>query len=164
MMRTITEFKGPRYTCFSNFYPAKVEFEGEEYTSVEHAFHAAKTNDPRRRKAIRLAETPGRAKNMGRKLVLVPDWHEKRVLVMRTLVLSKFTINQDLTLPEKDRIDMRRMLIDTGGAVLVEGNRWHDNFWGICACNGKNASCPVVPAGENNLGQILMSVRDELQW
>jgi ribA/ribD-fused uncharacterized protein len=164
MMRTITQFKGPRYECFSNFYPAKVELDGEEYSSVEHAFHAAKTDNPRQRKAIRLAASPGRAKTMGRRLVLAPDWHEKRVVVMRLLVLSKFTLNEDLSEPATTRLDMRKMLLDTGGAVLIEGNRWHDNFWGICACGGTKETCPTVPAGENHLGQILMSVREELQW
>lgn len=37
-------------------------------------------------------------------------------------------------------------------AELVEGNTWHDTFWGVC--NGK---------GQNHLGRILMRVRAELR-
>ena len=43
------------------------------------------------------------------------------------------------------------MLLDTGGAVLIEGNTWNDTFWG--ACNGK---------GLNHLGRILMTLRHDL--
>lgn len=31
---------------------------------------------------------------------------------------------------------------------VIEGNQWHDTFWGVC--NG---------VGQNNLGQILMDTR-----
>jgi predicted NAD-dependent protein-ADP-ribosyltransferase YbiA (DUF1768 family) len=40
----------------------------------------------------------------------------------------------------------------TGDRKLVEGNYWHDTFWGVC--NG---------VGENYLGEILMHVRQELR-
>ena len=41
------------------------------------------------------------------------------------------------------------MLKATGDAVLVEGNWWRDDFWGVY--EGK---------GQNILGKILMIVRD----
>jgi hypothetical protein len=42
----------------------------------------------------------------------------------------------------------------TGNTELVEGNHWHDTFWGVDATTGE---------GDNGLGQILMQVRMELE-
>ena len=47
---------------------------------------------------------------------------------------------------------LRRRLIATGDAELMEGNDWGDRFWGVC--RGK---------GENRLGKILMKVRAEIR-
>jgi len=49
-----------------------------------------------------------------------------------------------------------QMLLDTGSQELVEGNVWHDNFWGNCTCS----KCPEP--GENHLGKLLMKIRSEL--
>jgi predicted NAD-dependent protein-ADP-ribosyltransferase YbiA (DUF1768 family) len=48
--------------------------------------------------------------------------------------------------------ELAQLLIDTDDHELIEGNWWHDYFWGVC--NGK---------GENHLGKILMDVREELK-
>ena len=79
---------------------------------------------------------------MARTLRLRPNWEEKKVSIMREIVLAKFTQNEELG----------RKLVKTGSAVLQEGNYWGDTFWGIC--KGK---------GGNWLGRILMEVREELQ-
>lgn len=42
--------------------------------------------------------------------------------------------------------------LDTGNRHLEECNTWNDRYWGTV--NGK---------GENNLGKILMRIRDELR-
>ena len=47
---------------------------------------------------------------------------------------------------------MSNKLLGTGDTYLEEGNTWNDTFWGVC--NG---------VGENNLGRILMEVREELR-
>ena len=47
------------------------------------------------------------------------------------------------------------MLLATGGEELIEGNWWHDNFFGVCTCG------PCDGKGKNNLGKILMRVREE---
>ena len=50
--------------------------------------------------------------------------------------------------------ELLQKLIDTGDEELVEGNTWHDNFWGNCTCE----KCRDIP-GENHLGKILMDIR-----
>ena len=52
---------------------------------------------------------------------------------------------------------LRQMLLDTGDAILIEGNFWHDNFFGSCTC----PKCGNK--GQNNLGKLLMQIRDEMK-
>lgn len=138
-MKKINQFRDD-YAFLSNMYDCPVTFEGLTYGSSEAAFQAAKCENQRDR--IPFTHLTGReAKRKGRKVVLRKDWDAVRLSVMETVVRNKFTENPDL----KDK------LLATGNAVLIEGNHWHDTFWGIC--DG---------VGENHLGQILMNVRKEL--
>ena len=41
--------------------------------------------------------------------------------------------------------------------MLIEGNYWHDNYWGNCLC----PKCKEIE-GQNQLGKILMKVRSTL--
>jgi hypothetical protein len=118
------------------------------FPTVEHAYQAAKSLDPAEREKIRGASTPGLARKMGRKLTPRLDWADIKVGVMRDLVWQKF----------EGRADLQRLLMATGGADLVEGNTWHDNFWGDCRC----PRCQGV-TGENWLGRLLMEVRARLR-
>lgn len=136
---TITRFSGD-HAFLSNFYPATVTWLGVEfYPTVEHAYQAAKTEDPQGREMIRQATTPGIAKRLGRKVPMRRDWDEIKLNVMLNLVHQKFY----------DHDDLRRMLLDTGDQMLIEGNTWGDTFWGV-----------YKGFGYNHLGHILMQVRD----
>ena len=42
----------------------------------------------------------------------------------------------------------------TGLEEIVEGNYWHDNYWGNCTCD----KCKNIE-GQNKLGKILMKIR-----
>lgn len=134
----ITEFQGP-YRFLSNFYPSRVMFEGHVYPCVEHAFVAAKTLDPAKRRTIQNFTTPVMAKRYGKTVELRHDWPTVRLGIMEYLVRQKF---DDPTLKKK--------LLETGDLYIQEGNNWGDTFWGVC--KGK---------GANHLGKILMKVRDE---
>lgn len=142
-MQIIDSFRGEHY-FLSNFYPAQVPFRGVVFPSSEHAFMAAKTDNPDSFRAILNAPTPGDAKKLGRKVPLIADWDTVRYVVMYEVLLSKFTHNADL----------RARLLATRGALLVEGNTWHDQTWGSCTCPQHED----VP-GDNALGVILMSLR-----
>ena len=145
--RSIDDFQGD-YAFLSNFAPAPVRLNGVQYPTVEHAYQAAKTLEPAEREKIRGASTPGLARKMGRKVAKRPDWPDLKVDLMRDLVRQKFEGQRDL----------KKSLLATGDAELVEGNTWHDNFWGNCRC----ARCASTP-GQNWLGRILMDVRRHLQ-
>jgi ribA/ribD-fused uncharacterized protein len=142
----ITQFSG-MFHFLSNFSPANVKLDGKEYRTTEHAFQAAKTFDEKEREKISKAKTPGEAKRMGRKVKLRPDWNSVRIGVMEDLLRQKFS-----------RPHHKKWLLDTGSKALVEGNTWHDNFWGNCTCSrceNKN--------GQNNLGMLLMKIRTDMQ-
>lgn len=137
----IDSFFGPnRY--LSNYWLVEVELYGVKYPSVEHAYQAAKSMDPAYQQSIRDAETPGKAKKLGKTAVLRPDWESVKVDFMRYLVWNKFSTNESL----------KNKLLATGDAQLIEGNNWGDVFWGVCKGQGHNW-----------LGQILMETRQRLR-
>lgn len=139
-MSAILEFKD-EFRWLSNFWPCKVIFEGLEFNSVEAAYVAAKTKDIKLREVIQTLKTAGECKRFGRSLDLRHDWNDVRLGVMTNLIRQKFAKGSELA----DK------LVSTGSTEIIEGNSWNDTFWGVC--RGK---------GENNLGKIIMMVRDEL--
>lgn len=143
----IRHFRG-KYHFLSNFHTCTIVVPGPHdtdwfYATVEHAFQAAKTTDHDEKEDIRLAETPGAAKVKGRNCTLRADWEKVKLSIMFDLLMIKF---QD----EK----MRQMLLDTGDAELIEGNDWHDYYWGVDDTTWR---------GKNHLGRLLMAVRSVIR-
>ena len=114
------------------------------FGSTEAAFQAAKCKSLDDRKAF-IGKTPAEAKKLGRKVSLREDWDDCKVDVMREILLLKFCS------PTEESKMLAKKLVSTGDAELIEGNYWHDTFWGIC--NGE---------GENHLGKLLMEIREML--
>lgn len=139
-MKIINEFKG-KYDFLSNFSKAKVEMDGVVFPSLEAAYQAAKFDKLGDRLRFRMMPA-NMAKKAGKQAKINPKkWDEKKYGIMLELVRDKFS-----------RSPMKKKLLDTGDAELIEGNWWGDRYWGVC--NG---------SGENNLGKILMQVRDEIR-
>jgi ribA/ribD-fused uncharacterized protein len=136
----VASFEGP-FAFLSNFYPSPIVYEGQRYQTVEHAFQAAKSTDPAERENIRNAPTPGKAKAMGRRVTLRPDWERVKRGVMMECLRLKFADPR-----------LAQQLLKTGEALLEEGNTWGDTYWGKVDGNG-----------ENWLGILLMRVREELR-
>lgn len=136
-----------KYAFLSNFYSSPISpfNDGIVYPTVEHAFQAYKTTDINKRKEIAAQPTPGKAKRLGRHVEIRDDWQEIRINVMYAALKEKF---KDLELQTK--------LLSTGNAELIEGNTWSDNFWGDCHC----PKCRDIK-GENNLGKLLMKIRED---
>ena len=138
----IKEFQGNK-RWLSNFAPVKIELEGRTYSSVEHAYMSAKSNDDSWKKfCANEKNTAGQVKRASRNIQLVDDWETKKLDVMEECVRQKF--NQE---PYKTK------LLETGKKHIQEGNRWGDKFWGVCLKTNK---------GLNHLGRLIMQVRDEL--
>jgi ribA/ribD-fused uncharacterized protein len=141
----INDFRGRHY-FLSNFYRHPVRIGGDVFPTAEHCYQALKAVDPRDRAWVISSETPLVAKQRGRKVRVVDYWSDVRVLVMEQVLAAKFA----------DR-DLAARLVATHPHTLVEGNTWHDQYWGNCHCG----RCPGD--GENVLGVALMQLRDELR-
>lgn len=129
--------------------------------TAEHAYQAAKFLDPTIHKlvaAARFYDAPNKpvyadgymAKELARAFIetgveVYPDFEISKRTIMLSIVAMKFERNADLA----------ERLLATGDEELVEGNTWGDRYWGIDPVGSRN--------GDNNLGKILMEVRDRLR-
>jgi ribA/ribD-fused uncharacterized protein len=147
----IEGFSG-RYNFLSNFYPVKIVHQGITYPTVEHYYVALKIKNDQQlngryislidcRELISKISTPAKAKQFGNSLKLRKDWDQVKIDVMLWGIREKF----------KDK-DLQVLLLLTGDQILVVTNWWGDKFWGVSGGEG-----------ENNLGKILMKVRDEIR-
>ena len=141
MANVIGRFIG-EYFYLSNYYEVPVTYDSLTYGSAEAAFQAQKILNLDDRKIFTTLKADD-SKKMGRSVILRPDWDDVKLSVMREIIRCKFTQNTCLL----------EQLLKTGNALLIEGNTWHDTFWGVDLKTG---------LGENHLGLILMEVREEI--
>ncbi len=134
------------YHFLSNFYYFPFEHHGYTYKTSEHAYQAAKTDSYTDFIWIAEASTPTLAKQYGRKVKMNKLFEGSKLGIMLNILKSKF-----------EHEEMAKLLKETGDAELIEGNTWHDNYWGNCSC-GK---CHYKE-GQNKLGTLLMNIRAKL--
>ena len=140
MSEQITKFRGVN-SFLSNFYYSPVYYNGIRFSTVEHAFQAAKSNDVKTQKLFAIIPTPEKTKKFGKTVQLREDWETVKVPIMKDLLKQKFS-----------KSPLKEMLMKTNGIELVEGNTHGDVYWGVV--NGQ---------GKNTLGKLLMEVRSELK-
>lgn len=152
----IETFDHTKYYFLSNFCPSRIDVPGILFCphvvyamapTVEHAYQACKAATSEDALAVLAEPTPGKAKRHGRDIVLRSDWDVVKDRVMLTLLRIKFADEP-----------FKTWLLETDQEELVEGNTWHDQYWGNCLC-AEHVSIP----GLNKLGTTLMKVRTELQ-
>lgn len=148
----IKEFRG-KNAWASNFAPYGFWYDDIWFPTNEHFYQATKTLNRTHRINISKASRPAIAKWMaspkgykGFKIELRADWEAIKVEVMLWGLRKKF-LNPLLA----------TKLMVTYPKCLIEGNRWHDNYWGDCSC----ARCKNI-LGKNVLGHLLEKVRLEL--
>ena len=128
------------YEFLSNFYPAKIVFEGITYFNAEAAFQAQKCLRPEER--IHFAHLPpNTAKQLGKKVERRADWDDVQCSIMEKILYEKFVQNPALA----------QALLDTGNKTLKKGSYRGDLYWGVNLKTGE---------GENRLGKILMQLRE----
>jgi len=135
----INQFRG-KYFFLSNFYPCEIIYKELLYKNAESAFQSAKTLDMNKRKQFCELD-PYIAKKKGRNIKLRSDWEIVKEIIMKEILIDKFTRN----------LDLKEKLINTGIEYLMEGNDHRDYYWGVYNCKGKN-----------RLGYILMEIRDDI--
>ena len=144
-MTDILSFRG-KHRWLSNFHPCNVSLDGVSYPSSEHAYQAAKTEDKVLRERIRTG-TAAESKKLAKSFSLPESWNEKKLVVMEELLNQKFS---------NSNLELQALLKETSGEI-VEGNYWHDNFFGVCVCEKCNNQ------GMNHLGKLLMKIRSSIQ-
>ena len=141
MEKAITSFRGD-YGFLSNMHSVPVKWDGRIYQNSEAAFQSAKSMEPEERNTF-CSLNGVTAKRQGKKVLLRKDWEDVKDGIMEEVVRAKFTQNPELA----------KKLVATGDAQLMEGNNWHDTYWGVDS---------RTLEGENHLGVILMKIRAEL--
>lgn len=141
-METIKNFRG-KYNFLSNMFNCNITIDNNVFTNAEAYFQSLKC-----RNLDDVAKFVGiegsKAKQLGKKIDLIDNWNDIRYETMVKVLFAKFNQNEEL----------KQQLIDTYPNELVEGNHWHDNYWGVCSCDKCSGK------GQNSLGIALMQVRD----
>lgn len=144
----VESFSGA-FAFLSNFHEHAFSWESRMAKTVEHHYNAAKTENPAEKSLVYEQPTPGRAKREGQKVTLRDGWDDHlKVGYMESILREKFAPGTALA----------QRLLHTGEALLIEGNVWHDQYWGQCTCEKH-----YHWAGTNTLGQLLMKHRDDLR-
>ncbi len=137
----IEKFEG-EYACFNNAYPCSFEWNGQCWICAEAAYQSSKCK--KAADALRFVKFGAeKAKATSKKVELRDDWEVHSFSCMEEILRAKFL--QKPQLAEK--------LLNTGNRKLVFGNN-KDTFWGVNL---------YTNVGENQLGKMLMRLRDELQ-
>mmetsp|Transcript_99487 Transcript_99487/g.197143 ORF Transcript_99487/g.197143 Transcript_99487/m.197143 type:complete len:408 (+) Transcript_99487:50-1273(+) len=143
------ELRQPYYVTVHD--PETGESDGILYPTSEQAYMAAKTFKLDIRRRISQMQTAAEAKKYCRSHEFKqryqrPDFWDLCVHFMGDILRQKFADPQ-----------LKKMLLETGDAYLMEGNSWGDEFWGKVV---NSSGCLV---GKNNLGKILMDLRSQLR-
>ena len=145
-------------SCFSQWFEADFEIDGETYGSAEHYMMAGKARlfgDEAALARILAARTPAEAKSIGREIRGFDEatWDAERLAIVTRANHAKFGQNPAL----------REFLLGTGDRVLVEASPV-DAIWGIgLAVDHPDAGNPGRWRGLNLLGVALMNVRAVLR-
>lgn len=121
----------------NNFAYSPFFINGLEYKTVEHFYQAHKFSGSHF-EAVRIADTPDKAKKLARTLEYDEEmWNKRKDEVMMQALLAKFDQHPDL----------RNQLLNTGDFKLVEDSE-KDLYWG-----------GAVEGSNNRLGQMLEEIR-----
>jgi len=149
----LNEFK-----MFSNMHEAPIQIDGITFPTVEHYFQWSKAKmfgDAEAQAKILKTSSPKSVKAYGKKVKNFDEeaWKEKRDQVMEVAVKAKLMQHPDIL----------KALRDTGTRPIAEADP-RGKYWGIgTSAETSKAKDPSRWPGENKMGKILMSLRDELK-
>lgn len=152
-MEDILTFTTPKHRWLSNMTYVNIEYDGIVFPSTENFYQAMKYkrgwtfDDSATRKNIRLQISklkPHEAKRFSKENQMTSDvFEEKKLQIMEYAQQQKYS-----------KEPFRSKLLQTGEALLEEGNWWGDKFWGVDI---------KTRQGTNHLGKIIMKIRDQLK-
>jgi ribA/ribD-fused uncharacterized protein len=134
------------YQSLDNWSAHAVNIWGKIFPSSEHAYHYRKHSETAPSIALKIlaAPSPWAAMKIDRQHASKrrKDWDNVKVDIMTEIVIAKVTQNEDV----------RIRLLKTGEKQIFENSPW-DRFWG----RGEDGT------GQNNMGKILMNIREKLK-
>ncbi len=148
---------GVSKSCFSQWYDAPFECEGNSFMTAEHYMMYRKAllfDDCVAARRLLAASNPGEAKAIGREVKNFNQekWDACRFEIVVSGNLAKFSCNPEL----------KEFLLNTGNRVLVEASPV-DKIWGIGLAEDDPAcENPNLWKGANLLGFALMEAREQL--
>jgi ribA/ribD-fused uncharacterized protein len=149
------EDKGP-FRTFSNMAEYPVQIEDQRYPTVEHYFQAEKArtfNDKEILEQIMKTPSAKAVKALGKKVknFIKEKWDVERLDIMKRGVRAKFVQHPEL----------HKQLMETGTKKIGDADA-RDLYWGIGTSeNTDKSKNPEKWKGQNQLGKILMGLRDE---
>lgn len=136
----ITNFRR-EYSFLSMSYPAVITYNGIVFYTAEAAYQAQKMTSRKEQEKMSALGLEA-VRKRGQKISPRPDWEKIKTQIMYEIQLAKFS--QSPHLKEK--------LLSTAGKTLLDTGYAHNPYW-----------TEMRGEGENNLGKILMKVREELK-
>ena len=133
-----------QYRYLSNFHICHIEYEGLKFTSTEAAYHSAKFNSTKLKQLLSTMGPMESLRESRKHKIDIPNWHST----------FKFEVMYDVNWIKFNIPELKNMLLDTENKHIVEKNWWRDIVWGQDADGN----------GENNLGKIIMKIRDNLKY
>lgn len=142
-MTDILTFTTPDTRWLSNMSYVDIKYGGIIYPSAENFYQAMKYKYNHERQYISLL-SPIEAKKYSRNNPMTSEIFEcDKLKIMLYAQREKYSQE-----PFKSK------LLETRDCHIEEGNWWYDSFWGVDI---------KTRIGENNLGKLIMQVRDELR-
>jgi ribA/ribD-fused uncharacterized protein len=135
-----------------------IQIEDRTYPTVEHYFQAMKAktfNDTDIFKKILETPSAKAVKALGKKVknFITEKWNHERLDIMRIGVRAKFVQHPQL----------QKQLIETGTKEIGNADA-RDLYWGIGTSENTDKSRnPEKWKGQNQLGKIMMALRDEFR-
>lgn len=145
----MARYQGPNY-WLSNFYPALVyiytvkgdaKIPCDNVESAYQALHA--NNDAERYKISQMHPHEAKKYVYSRQLPARLD----AIKIMEKLLRQKFS---------RKRMKLRNDLKNAPDDMFIHENGWHDNFWGMCSCQGNRC---LGKRKHNHLGRLLKKLK-----
>ena len=138
----------------SNHHPCQIQADHQVFNCVEQGYFYNKAvicGDDHAKGRIMETTNPGAQKGIGDRIKDTQTWLNSRIAVMERICTAKFTQNGFL----------REFLLSTKATYLAEDSI-SDGFWGIRMSRNNPRSNNIQNFKTNNLGKILMRIRDSL--
>ena len=161
---TSTQYKGEyvafwgQFSHFSTFHKQTFKIKNNQYCTVEQAYQHQKAlffKDIPAAAHILSESDPVKCKYLGRNITEFDSekWNDKSTNIMKQIIFAKFSGNSTL----------KQRLLDTGDKTLCQASV-KDTYWGIGLDMKQETICDQSAwKGQNQLGQALMKVRNELK-